>query len=70
MTLRTDAELDAALTALAAAEGISKQEVARRAILERYEVMDRRARIEAVSEEMLEKWGREGANTAVASRSW
>ncbi|SNC74272.1 Ribbon-helix-helix protein, copG family [Kytococcus aerolatus] len=35
MTLRTDAELDAALTELAEAEGRSRQEVVRLAILDR-----------------------------------
>ncbi|UUZ60354.1 ribbon-helix-helix domain-containing protein [Nocardioides sp. B-3] len=35
MTLRTDAELDRALTELAQIEGVSKQEVVRRAVLAR-----------------------------------
>ncbi|MCW2748490.1 MAG: ribbon-helix-helix protein CopG family [Nocardioidaceae bacterium] len=35
MTLRTDPELQAALRMLAAKEGISQQEVVRRAVLER-----------------------------------
>ena len=34
MTLRTDAELDAALTRLSQERGISKQEVVRQAVLE------------------------------------
>ena len=35
LTLRTDEELDAALTALTELEGISRQEVIRRAVLDR-----------------------------------
>jgi hypothetical protein len=57
MTLRTDEELETALTELAKAEGISKQEVIRRAVLERHQRSDRGARLEAVAEEMLERWG-------------
>ncbi len=37
MTLRTDDERDAALTALAEAEGVSRQEMIRRAVLNEYE---------------------------------
>jgi predicted transcriptional regulator len=47
MTLRTDEELDRALTELAEAEGISKQEVIRRAVLERHARGGRQARLEA-----------------------
>jgi len=57
MTLRTDEELDRALTELAEAEGISKQEVIRRAVLERHARGGRQARLEAVAEEMMERWG-------------
>lgn len=57
MTLRTDDELDAALTALAKAEGISKQEVVRRAVLERYAFSSRRDKLDEISQEMLERWG-------------
>lgn len=38
-TLRTDDELDRALSALAESEGLSRQEVIRRAVIERYERM-------------------------------
>ena len=57
MTLRTDDELDAALTALAKAEGISKQEGVGRAVLERYAFSSRRDKLDAISQEMLERWG-------------
>lgn len=48
MTLRTDEELDAALDAMSSAEGISKQEVVRRAILERAERKSLRAEVDAI----------------------
>ena len=37
LTVRTDEQLEQALDALAESEGTSKQEVIRRAVLERYE---------------------------------
>lgn len=57
MTLRTDDELDAALTALAKAEGTSRQEIIRRAVLDRYEQTGHRARVRDSSDRMMEKWG-------------
>lgn len=53
MTLRTDDELDGALAALAEAEGISKQEVVRRAVLEKLARSDRRARIDAIAQQAM-----------------
>ena len=53
MTLRTDAELDAALTALAEAEGISRQEVVRRAVLERRDRAGHRARVDAIASDVI-----------------
>jgi hypothetical protein len=50
MTLRTDVELDAALAVLAEREGISKQEVVRRAVLEKLARADRRTRLDAIAE--------------------
>ena len=47
MTLRTDEELDTALEALSTHEGISKQEVVRRAVLERAERSSLRAEVDA-----------------------
>lgn len=47
MTLRTDPELQAALRMLAEAEGVSQQEVVRRAVLERATRGDREARVRA-----------------------
>jgi len=57
MTLRTDAELDEALTALAQAQGISRQEVIRRAVLEQYAASTHRAKVGDASQRMLAKWG-------------
>jgi predicted transcriptional regulator len=57
MTLRTDEELDAALTALAAAEGTSRQEIIRRAVLDRYEQSGHAGRVGESAHRMLEKWG-------------
>ena len=48
MTLRTDEELDAALEALSTREGISKQEVVRRAVLERAERSSLRAEVDDI----------------------
>ncbi len=57
LTLRTDDELEAALAALAEAEGLSRQEIIRRAVLERYERAGHRARVQASTEQMLDRWG-------------
>ena len=57
LTLRTDDELEAALAALAEAEGLSRQEIIRRAVLERYERTGHRARAEVSTERMMDRWG-------------
>ena len=49
MTLRTDAELERALTELAEAEGTSRQEAIRRAVIEKRDRVTRRARIDAIA---------------------
>ena len=56
LTLRTDEELELALAALAASEGLSRQEVIRRAILERYERSGHRARVDASADKLVERW--------------
>lgn len=56
MTLRTDEELDRALTALAEAEGVSKQEVVRRAVLERLERSGHTDRVADAAERMIDRW--------------
>lgn len=57
MTLRTDPLLEKALSALAESEGTSRQEVIRRAVLERYERAGHAARVEDSSNRMLDRWG-------------
>jgi predicted transcriptional regulator len=56
LTLRTDAELDAALTALAEAEGASRQEVIRRAVLDRFESTVHAARVAESAERLAARW--------------
>lgn len=53
MTLRTDDELDAALAALAEAEGVSKQEAVRRAVLKKAARTTRRSRIDAIADQAM-----------------
>ncbi|SFP89074.1 Ribbon-helix-helix protein, copG family [Geodermatophilus dictyosporus] len=57
MTLRTDEELDRALTALAEAEGASRQEVIRRAVLERYARSGHSTRVTESAERLASRWG-------------
>jgi predicted transcriptional regulator len=56
-TVRTDDQLEEALTALAAAEGISRQEIIRRAVLERYERAGHSERVARSTGSMIERWG-------------
>lgn len=57
LTLRTDEELETALAALAEAEGTSKQDVIRRAVLDRYERAGHRRAVEESSARLLARWG-------------
>jgi predicted transcriptional regulator len=57
LTLRTDDQLERALAALAESEGLSRQEIIRRAVLERYERSSHRARVEDSTERMIDRWG-------------
>lgn len=56
MTLRIDDELEQALDTLSRSEGLSRQEVIRRAVLERYERAGHRARVTDSTERMLDRW--------------
>ena len=56
-TLRTDETLDAALSRLSEAEGLSRQEVIRRAVLDRCDLLDHQQRISQSTEKMIERWG-------------
>jgi predicted transcriptional regulator len=57
LTLRTDDELERALSALAESEGLSRQEVIRRAVLERYERAGHRTRVDESAQRMVDRWG-------------
>ncbi len=57
LTLRTDKELERALDALAKSEGLSRQEVIRRAVLERYERAGHANRVTRSTDRMIERWG-------------
>jgi hypothetical protein len=57
MTLRTDDELDRALTELARIEGTSKQEVVRTAVLEKLDRLGHEDRVRESAQRMIEKWG-------------
>ncbi|MFT4009295.1 MAG: ribbon-helix-helix protein, CopG family [Nocardioidaceae bacterium] len=57
MTLRTDEELDAALAALAEAEGVSRQEVVRRAVLDRHARATHTAAVEEAGVRLIDRWG-------------
>ena len=56
LTVRTDPELEEALTALASAEGASRQEVIRRAVLDRYERNVHDRRVDEASTRMIARW--------------
>jgi predicted transcriptional regulator len=56
-TLRTDEELERALSALADREGLSRQEIIRRAVLERYDQTRHREEVSGATDRMLERWG-------------
>jgi predicted transcriptional regulator len=53
MTLRIDDELELALSELAAAEGTSRQEVVKRAVIDRRDRMTHREKIERCTNEFM-----------------
>ncbi|MGB8196034.1 MAG: hypothetical protein WCF25_03400 [Acidimicrobiales bacterium] len=55
-TVRTNDELEQALSELARLEGVSRQEVVQRAVLDRYETTVHRERVVRTMDEMLERW--------------
>ncbi len=57
LTFRTDDETESALAALVAAEGVSRQEVLRRAVLDRYERQGHTRRVEDSAQRMTQEWG-------------
>jgi predicted transcriptional regulator len=56
-TVRTDALLEEALDALSKAEGLSRQEIVRRAVIERYEQSEHVARVNESTGRMVQRWG-------------
>lgn len=56
-TVRTDALLEEALDALAKTEGLSRQEIVRRAVIQRYEQSGHVARVNESTERMVLRWG-------------
>ncbi|CAM3246545.1 CopG family transcriptional regulator [Tsukamurella sp. USMM236] len=57
MTLRLTDDDDAALTALAAAEGVSKQEAALRAIREKSARLDRDSEVRRLTRDAVARYG-------------
>lgn len=57
LTLRTDDELERALDLLCEQEGLSRQELIRRAVLERLERSGHRERVDAAAERAVSRWG-------------
>lgn len=55
-TLRTDDELDRALRELSEREGVSRQEAARRAILERHRASEHRRLVDASIDHAMTEW--------------
>ncbi|WP_062528872.1 ribbon-helix-helix protein, CopG family [Demequina rhizosphaerae] len=56
MTLRTDSVLEEALELLVREEGLSRQEIVRRAVLQRAEKVSRRNRLATLTDEALDEW--------------
>ena len=57
LTVRTDEQLELALTALSEEEGISRQEVIRRSVLERYARSTNATQVERSMDRMVDRWG-------------
>ena len=56
MTLRIDDELESALQALVEAEGVSRQEVVKRAVLERAQRRGHSQRVAVSADALAERW--------------
>ena len=57
LTVRTDAALEEALASLSKVEGISRQEIIRRAVLDRFERLGHVARVTDSTKNMVARWG-------------
>jgi predicted transcriptional regulator len=56
-TVRTDEVLERALDELVKEEGLSRQEIIRRAILDRYERAGHAKKVADSTDRMVERWG-------------
>jgi predicted transcriptional regulator len=56
-TVRTDKELELALDRLAEVEGLSRQEIIRRAVLDRYQRSGHEQKVGDSTDRMIERWG-------------
>jgi predicted transcriptional regulator len=56
-TVRTDEELEHALNELAKSEGLSRQEIIRRSVLDRYERTGHAKRVADSTDRMIDRWG-------------
>lgn len=57
LTVRTDEQMERALDALVQSEGVSRQEVIRRSVLERYERSAHTSRVVESAGRLAERWG-------------
>jgi predicted transcriptional regulator len=57
LTVRTDPALEEALSALSEVEGTSRQEIIRRAVLDRYERTGHGSRVAESTKKMADRWG-------------
>ena len=57
LTVRTDPALEEALTSLSEVEGTSRQEIIRRAVLDRYERTGHSSRVAQSTKRMVDRWG-------------
>ncbi len=57
MTLRTDQATEEALALLAAHDGVSKHEAAKRAILARAREVSHRSTVDEATDRVLDRWG-------------
>ena len=57
LTVRTDPALEEALASLSKVEGISRQEIIRRAVLDRFERSGHVTRVTGSTKNMVARWG-------------
>ena len=57
LTVRTDEQMERALDALVESEGVSRQEVIRRSVLERYERSAHTSHVAESSSRLADRWG-------------